>query len=90
MLAVSLFLRDHLEIISVDLCYNDIGDVGVEILVENYLNSKKNTLLDLNLMSNDITCLALSQLYKNSKNLKLRTLRLTGNKFGKKVWLFCA
>ncbi|XP_044751723.1 leucine-rich repeat-containing protein 34-like [Coccinella septempunctata] len=84
MLVVSLFLREHLEIISVDLCYNDIGDVGVEILVENYFDDKNNTLLDLNLMSNDLTSAGLSHLYKSAKNLKLRTLRLTGNKFGKK------
>lgn len=83
MLAVSLFLRDHLEIISLDLCYNNIGDVGVQILVENYFEYK-NTLVDLNLIFNDLSYLALSELYRTSKNMRLRTLRLTGNKFGKK------
>ncbi|KAL3280757.1 hypothetical protein HHI36_003992 [Cryptolaemus montrouzieri] len=83
MLAVSLFLRDHPEVVSIDLCYNDIGDVGVEIMTENYFN-KKNTLLDLNLMSNDLTFIGLSKLYKVAHNLTLRTLRLNGNKFGKK------
>ncbi|KAK9869878.1 hypothetical protein WA026_003600 [Henosepilachna vigintioctopunctata] len=83
MLAISLFLGDNPDIVSIDLCYNNIGDEGIEIMAENYFH-KTNSMLDLNLMSNDLTFIGLSKLYKVAHNLKLRTLRLNGNKLGKK------
>lgn len=80
---VSLYVNKNPDIVSIDLCYNNIGDIGIEIMVENYL-SKPNNLLHLNVMSCDITSLGLSLLYKVYQNLKLVSLRLTGNKLGER------
>lgn len=84
---VSQFLCQHPEIVKLDLCYNDIGDDGVEILVDEYL-SKENNLDYLNLMSCDIGWVGMEKLCSASETIKLRTLRVNGNKLGVEVCIF--
>lgn len=80
---VADFLNEHNEIISVDLCYNDIGDKGAKILAENYLN-KPNNLQHLNLMHCDIQANGM-QAISSSWLLNLRSCRVNGNKLGAPV-----
>ncbi|GLV39755.1 Ran GTPase activating protein [Carabus blaptoides fortunei] len=78
---ISDFLRKHPEVIGLNLCYNDISDKGFNILINNYLQNDDNTLLDLNLIMCDITKKSVINLV-SLPTIKLRSLRLTGNKIG--------
>ncbi|KAJ8918337.1 hypothetical protein NQ315_008030 [Exocentrus adspersus] len=74
------FLKNHNEITSVDLCYNDIGDKGAKILAEKYLNSQNN-LEHLNLMHCDIRADGMAAIA--SSNLSnLKSCRINGNQLG--------
>lgn len=66
-----------------DLCYNSLGDEGLQLLTETYF-SQENNLRYLNLMHNDITEKGLKYL-SSSKFLKLQSCRLNGNKLGMNV-----
>lgn len=76
---ISYFLQVHPEVIGLNLCYNKIGDMGLEILITHCLNEIK-TLKDLNLMMCDLTDKSLDLLIKHQ--IQLRSLRINGNKIG--------
>lgn len=75
------FLHKYNEIDTLNLAYNDIGDVGIEILVDEYLILKKN-LLYLNLAYNNITKDGINYLCRELPESSVRELRLNGNKIG--------
>ncbi|CAH1954224.1 unnamed protein product [Acanthoscelides obtectus] len=79
-LAVIDFLKSEPRIVSLDLCYNDLGDDGARLLADHYFNSENN-LKSLNLMHCDITHNGLKYL-SDSKHLYLLVCRLNGNKLG--------
>lgn len=79
MYSISYFLQMHPEVIALNLCYNKIGDLGLSILINEYLKGIK-PLKDLNLMMCDLTDKSLDLLIKH--DVQLRSLRLNGNKFG--------
>ncbi|KAK5646258.1 hypothetical protein RI129_004722 [Pyrocoelia pectoralis] len=82
MLKVSPFLQKNKAIVKLDLCYNEIGDKGVQVLVDDYLSMEDNTLIHLNLVSCGIGPKGVCSLLKASLTLKLKSLRLNGNKLG--------
>ncbi|KAB0798060.1 hypothetical protein PPYR_09053 [Photinus pyralis] len=82
MFKISSFLQNNKIIVKLDLCYNEIGDKGVELLVDHYLSNEGNTLAHLNLGSCGISHKAVESLLTASSTLKLKSLRLNGNKLG--------
>lgn len=84
---ISNFLVNHPEVVKVDLCYNNIGDEGIETFVKIYL-SRSNNLVHLNLASNDITWQGMEYLCSASDTIKLKTLRINGNKLGTQVIIY--
>lgn len=89
MYKISNFLCTYPEIVKLDLCYNDIGDEGIEILVDRYL-SEENNLTYLNLLGCNITWKGVQFLCQSCRTLKLKTLRLNGNKLGSEVCFLCS
>lgn len=83
MVALTFFLKKYKEVVYIDLCYNEIGDSGLELLVDYYL-CKPNNLKYLNLVSCDITENGIKYLCRvlSSSDLTVKELRLNGNKFG--------
>ncbi|XP_050300749.1 leucine-rich repeat-containing protein 34-like isoform X2 [Anthonomus grandis grandis] len=76
------FLKKHEEIISLDLCYNNIGDEGITILAKEYFAHPKGANLQyLNLLHCDLGPNGLAYL-SSLKHLKLKMIRLLGNKLG--------
>lgn len=82
---VAVFLSYNLEIVKLDLCYNNIGDKGVEILVEKYFSRIDNTLEHLNLVGCNIEGKGIESLASTAETLRLETLRINGNKLGFEV-----
>lgn len=71
-------------LVRLNLAYNTIGDAGLNYLVYNYLRYP-NELVELNLMHNDITELGLQSISYIGDAFTVKSLRLTGNKFGTEV-----
>lgn len=82
---VTMFLLNNLIIVKLDLCYNEVGDVGIQTLVEEYFINNDNTLLHLNLGNCNLGPKAIESLLSTASTLKLKTLRLNGNKLGFEV-----
>ncbi|XP_018332731.1 leucine-rich repeat-containing protein 34-like [Agrilus planipennis] len=78
---ITQFLRKYPEVIKLDLCYNEIGDDGMHVFVEEYL-SFENNLLHLNLVGNNIGYVGVARICCMASTLKLKSLRLGGNKIG--------
>lgn len=87
MYIVSYFLSQHLEIVKLDFCYNNIGDEGIKILVDEFL-SRENNIRHLNLISCSIGWVGMKHLSSIASTLKLTTLRMNGNKLGGPVGMF--
>lgn len=83
---VSKYLQDHPQVNEVNLCYNEIGDEGLEIICRETL-SRENNLIYLNIMGCDITEAGMKSFYFTTEKgfVKLKTLRLAGNKLGSQV-----
>ncbi|XP_044267601.1 leucine-rich repeat-containing protein 34-like isoform X1 [Tribolium madens] len=84
MVYISTFLNAHPEVVDVDLSYNGIEDEGLETLC-NITLAHQNNLQHLNLSHCDITPVGMKVLYFTAEQhgfVKLKTLRLTGNKLG--------
>ncbi|KAF5297680.1 hypothetical protein FQA39_LY12011 [Lamprigera yunnana] len=82
MVKVACFLSKFRVIVKLDLCYNRIGDRGIEILVDGYLVDYYNSLEHLNVMGCDITAKGIAALLSTVGTLRLMSLKLTGNKLG--------
>lgn len=77
---IAYFMVNHPEIVSVDLCYNNFGDVGLKHLSQIYFDVE-NQLRSLNIMHCDITADGMES-FSSSKYLYLQKCRLNGNKLG--------
>ncbi|CAH1105420.1 unnamed protein product [Psylliodes chrysocephalus] len=80
MRTIATFLLNNPDIVSVDLCYNDFGDRGLETLSE-YLFNHPNNLQSMSLMQCDITAKGIEKLSASS-HIRLKMCRLNGNKIG--------
>nr|XP_023030065.1 leucine-rich repeat-containing protein 34 [Leptinotarsa decemlineata] len=77
---IAAFLISNPEIISLDMCYNNIGDKGLKILSENFFN-QDNKLAHINLMCCDIRAEGMKS-FSSSAFLKLKSCRINGNNIG--------
>ncbi|XP_044729724.1 leucine-rich repeat-containing protein 34-like [Chrysoperla carnea] len=75
------YIKTTPTIVKLDLAYNSIGDKGFIEIVYRVLN-KLHNLQYLNVMHNDITEKGIQAIATLGQNLKLKTLRLVGNKIG--------
>ncbi|KAF5282721.1 hypothetical protein FQR65_LT02718 [Abscondita terminalis] len=82
MLRVACFLKRFNNVVQVDLCYNAIGDLGIEYLADGCLSCCCNNLEHLNLMGCDITARGIKAIAECWNTLRLRSLRLASNKIG--------
>nr|CAI5836115.1 unnamed protein product [Callosobruchus analis] len=82
-MAIVDFMKTEHLIVSLDLCYNDLGNRGIKLFARNYLDSVNN-LKYLNLMHCDIGHKGLRHL-SQSQHLNLSVCRLNGNKLGAEV-----
>lgn len=84
MVKIARFLIDHPEVVKVNLCYNNIGNKGLKDFARMYLHYENN-LQHLNLMGCDLTGKGMKYFCKCADTLKLKTLRVNGNKLGREV-----
>lgn len=83
--AIVLYIRESPTIITrVDLCYNEITDVGFFKLLKKLLVKGRSSITNLNIMNNELTDKSVLYLAKYARHLKLKRLRLNGNKIGTK------
>ena len=71
-------------ITKLDLSYNSITDRGFFIILKKLLVKGRSSVMNLNVMNNRITRISIEQLAKYARLLKLRYLRLNGNRLGTK------
>ncbi|CAH2236906.1 leucine-rich repeat-containing protein 34-like [Pararge aegeria] len=71
-------------ITKVDLSYNSVTDVGFFKLLKNILVKARSSVINLNIMNNNITEASILNLAKYAQLVKLKYLRLNGNDFGVK------
>ncbi|KAH9628075.1 hypothetical protein HF086_018291 [Spodoptera exigua] len=69
-------------ITKLDLSYNNITDRGFFKLLKRLLIKGRSSIINLNVMNNRLTHHSIDKLAKYSKMLKLKYLRLNGNRFG--------
>lgn len=83
MVEICAFLKNHQEINEIDLSYNELEDEGIETLCLMTLKHS-NSIEHLNLSHCDIANAGMRAFYFTSleNQMKLKTLRLTGNKLG--------
>ncbi|EEB17761.1 leucine-rich repeat-containing protein, putative [Pediculus humanus corporis] len=77
---IAMFLRNHQDVIALELPYNEITDCGMSILVNFF--KERPVIRYLNLIGNEIGPRGITYLSEFSEFLPLRTLRLSGNKIG--------
>ncbi|KOB66754.1 putative leucine rich repeat containing 34 [Operophtera brumata] len=83
--AICLYTRElPRRITKLDLSYNLITDVGFRKLLKMLLVKGRSSLINLNIMNNDLTEDSILGIAKYSKYIKLKYLRLNGNDFGTK------
>ncbi|XP_028172155.1 leucine-rich repeat-containing protein 34-like [Ostrinia furnacalis] len=83
--AICLYIREQpRRITMVDLCYNQITDLGFHKLVKKLLVKGRSSVINLNVMNNRLTEKSALSLAKYAKFMKLKYLRLNGNKLGTK------
>ncbi|XP_022904365.2 leucine-rich repeat-containing protein 34-like [Onthophagus taurus] len=82
MMPICDFLNDNPDVVDLDICYNNIGDKGMYLFKTMYLKNENN-MRHLNMASCSLTWKSIEQLYMVVDTLKLKTLKLTGNKLGK-------
>ncbi|XP_049707324.2 leucine-rich repeat-containing protein 34-like [Helicoverpa armigera] len=73
-----------------DLSYNYITDKGFFKLLKKLLVKGRSSIINLNIMNNRLTRISMEALAKYAKVLKLKYLRLNGNRFGTKGGEFFA
>lgn len=83
--AIVLYIRETPTIITrVDLSYNEITDVGFFKLLKKLLVKGRSSITNLSIMNNNLTEKSMLYLAKYAQHLKLKYLRLNGNKIGTK------
>ncbi|XP_060809044.1 leucine-rich repeat-containing protein 34-like [Amyelois transitella] len=81
--AICLYIRESPKIITkLDLCYNKITDLGFYKILKKLLIKGRSSVINLNIMKNELTEKSLLYLSKYAKLIKLKYLRLNGNDFG--------
>lgn len=68
-------------IILLDLSYNNITDKGFFVLLKKVLIKGRSSVINLNIMNNNLTDASILNLSKYSNFLKLKYLRINGNDF---------
>ncbi|KAJ8706396.1 hypothetical protein PYW08_011022 [Mythimna loreyi] len=71
-------------ITKLDLSYNNVTDKGFFRILKKLLIKSRSSIVNLNIMNNRLTRLSIQQLAKYAKLLKLKYLRLNGNRLGTK------
>lgn len=83
--AICRYIRElKLRVTKIDLCYNKITDVGFFKLLKKVLVKGRSSVLDLNIMNNELTDKSVLHLSKYAQFIKLKYLRLNGNDIGTK------
>ncbi|CAG4967514.1 unnamed protein product [Colias eurytheme] len=83
--AIYLYIRDSPKRITrLDLAYNKITDVGFFKLLKKLLVKGRSSIINLNIMNNNLTEASILNLSKYAEFLKLKYLRINGNDFGAK------
>ncbi|XP_045770887.1 leucine-rich repeat-containing protein 34-like [Maniola jurtina] len=81
--AICLYLKEEPKRITrLDLSYNNITDVGFFKLLKEILVKGRSSVINLNIMNNNLTEASVLNLAKYAQFLKLKYLRLNGNDFG--------
>ncbi|KAJ2943286.1 hypothetical protein O0L34_g12092 [Tuta absoluta] len=83
--AIVLYVREApRRITKLDLCYNEITDYGFFKLLKKLLIKGRSSLINLNIMNNNLTEKSIAYLATYASLVRLRYLRLNGNNFGTK------
>lgn len=81
--AICLYIKEEpRRITRVDLSYNSITDDGFFKLLKKILVKGRSSVINLNIMNNNITEISILNLAKYAELVKLKYLRLNGNDFG--------
>lgn len=81
--AICLYIKEEpRRITRVDLSYNSITDDGFFKLLKKILVKGRSSVINLNIMNNNITEVSILNLAKYAELVKLKYLRLNGNNFG--------
>ncbi|XP_013136414.1 PREDICTED: leucine-rich repeat-containing protein 34-like [Papilio polytes] len=81
--AIYLYIREiPRRITKVDLCYNQLTDRGFFNLLKRLLIKGRSSIIDLNIMNNNITYKSIEYLAQYAKYIKLKRLRINGNDLG--------
>lgn len=81
--AICLYIKEEpRRITRVDLSYNSITDDGFFKLLKKILVKGRSSVINLNIMNNNITEVSILNLAKYAELVKLKYLRLNGNDFG--------
>lgn len=82
-LAITAYIRKNSKrITKLDLAYNNITDVGFKKLLKKCLIKGRSSLINLNIMNNDLTEKTAKLLATYAKFIGLKYLRINGNYFG--------
>ncbi|XP_072948619.1 uncharacterized protein [Epargyreus clarus] len=83
--AICVYIRETPQrITKLDLCYNEVTDAGFFKLLKKLLVKGRSSIINLNIMNNNLTEVSMLNLAKYAKYVKLKYLRVNGNKFGTK------
>ncbi|CAH2056071.1 unnamed protein product, partial [Iphiclides podalirius] len=74
----------------IDLCYNEITDIGFSKLLKRLLIKGRSSVTELNIMNNNLTFKSAESLAEYAKYIKLRKLRMNGNDLGTESGTFFA
>lgn len=83
--AITTYIKMHPKrITKLDLCYNQITDKGFNKLLRKCLIKGRSSVINLNIMNNEITERSIEKLAQYAKFIRLKYLRINGNNFGLK------
>ncbi|CAH0712808.1 unnamed protein product, partial [Brenthis ino] len=80
--AICLYIKENPKrITKLDLSYNDLTDSGFFKLLKKILIKGRSSVINLNIMNNNLTNTTVENLAKYAKFIKLKYLRINGNDF---------
>lgn len=89
--AICWYVREsRRRITKLDLCYNKITDKGFFKLLKNLLVKGRSSIINLNIMNNELTVKSIQNLAKYATFMKLKYLRINGNDFGTQGGVYLA